>query len=315
MNPTIKHIPYFYIILSLLIWVSPMGCGDEYDYTFVDFSETTQTKNIEIQSENNKLLKVAVAAMISPKETLSHYHHLLEYLGKELGYQIQLIQRKTYGEINELLGKGQIDVAFICTGPYVAEAEKYGFDALATPIVRGEPYYYSYLIVNKRSNIKTIEDLRGKRFAFTDPESNTGARVPRYWLLQLGETPRTFFKDVHYTFSHDNSITAVSESLVDGASVDSHIWEYFKLTNPQLTAKTTIIKKSIPFGSPPIVASKYLPADLKIKIQTILLSMHQNPAGKEVLFDLKIDRFDTPQKEWYQEAKRIMAILNDPRPN
>jgi len=168
-------------------------------------------------------------------------------LGKDLDYQTQLIQGKTYTEINELIGKGQIDVAFICTGPYVTGMEEYGFEALATPIVRGSPYYHAYLIVNKYSGIKTIEDLKGRRFAFTDPESNTGALVPQYWLSQLGETPTTFFKDVQYTFSHDNSIIAVSELLVDGASVDSHIWEYYNLTNMNMTAKTIVIKKSIPF--------------------------------------------------------------------
>ena len=236
-------------------------------------------------------------------------------MGKELDYQTQLIQRKTYTEINELIGKGQIDVAFICTGPYVTGMEEYGFEALATPIVRGSPYYHAYLIVNKYSGIKTIEDLKGRRFAFTDPESNTGALVPQYWLSQLGETPTTFFKDVQYTFSHDNSIIAVSELLVDGASVDSHIWEYYNLTNMNMTAKTIVIKKSIPFGSPPIVASKYLSTDLKRNIQALLLNMHESQSGKEILKGLMIDRFDAPQEEWYQDVKRMKSVLNNPRLN
>jgi hypothetical protein len=49
---------------------------------------------------------MAVAAMFSPKETFVCYRQLLDYIAGALGRDIQLIQRKTYGEINELLGKG-----------------------------------------------------------------------------------------------------------------------------------------------------------------------------------------------------------------
>ena len=82
---------------------------------------------------------------------------------------MQFIQRKTYDEINELIRKGEVDLAFICTGPYASGRERYGFEALATPIVRGEPYYQSYLIVNRDSPFNKFEDLRGRKFAFTDP--------------------------------------------------------------------------------------------------------------------------------------------------
>ena len=119
--------------------------------------------------------------MVSPKETFVYYQNLLNYIGTKSNHSVQLIQRKTYGEISELLHKGDIDISFICSGPYATGREKYGFEALATPIVRGKPYYQSYLIVNTDSEIQTLEDLRGGLFAFTDPESNTGFMVPKYW--------------------------------------------------------------------------------------------------------------------------------------
>ena len=50
---------------------------------------------------------------------------------------------------NALFPKGEVDLAFICTGPYAASRDKYGFDAIATPQVRGQPFYQSYLIVPK----------------------------------------------------------------------------------------------------------------------------------------------------------------------
>jgi len=249
--------------------------------------------------------------MISPKETFIYYQELLDYIGRNAGLGIQLIQRKTYDEINALFLKGEIDLAFICTGPYAAAREKYGFEALATPQVRGKPFYQSYLIVGKESPYQDMEGLRGRVFAFTDPDSNTGALVPHHWLAQVGEAPETFFQKTVYTYSHDNSILAVAKGLVDGAAVDGHQWEYFQHFTPALTSGTRVIRKSEPYGSPPLVASSRLSDDLKTKIRGILLAMHQEPDGREILDKLLIDQFLAPREEWYEPVRAMIAGLPD----
>lgn len=293
----------FLVIAVLMLALS--GCSREADYKTIDFSQKIKVDQPAARASNEKTLRVAVAAMISPKETFAYYRELLDYIGSNLGYRIELIQRKTYGEINELFPKRQIDLAFICTGPYAAGREIYGFEAIATPVVRGEPFYQSYLIVNKNSTFQTIEDLRGGLFAFTDPDSNTGSLVPNYWLQTMNESASTFFRGVTYTFSHDNSILAVAKSLVDGAAVDGHKWEYYNQRNPYYTSMTRVIKKSALLGSPPLVTSIYLPEKLKARIQQLVLSMHQNTEGGRILNELMIDRFEKPKKEWYRPVREM----------
>ncbi|MEE4113277.1 MAG: PhnD/SsuA/transferrin family substrate-binding protein, partial [Desulfobacteraceae bacterium] len=212
------------------------GCSGDVDYKVVDFSRKVDVAHPDAQPGGGKTLRVAVAAMISPRETFTHYRELLDYIGTRSGHSIQLIQRRTYDEVNTLFPKGEIDLAFICTGPFAASRERFGFEALATPQVRGQPFYQSYLIVPKESDYQEMEDLRGRVFAFTDPDSNTGAMVPRFWLAQLGETPDSFFSKTIFTYSHDNSILAVAKGLVDAAAVDGHQWEYFERVSPGYTS-------------------------------------------------------------------------------
>ncbi len=211
--------------LVVLLLFFTYGCGDSGDAKVVDFTETVSVARPEEPSPEDRYLRVAVGSMISPKETFVYYRQILDYISSHLGKNSKLIQRKTYGEINELFGKGEIDLAFICSGPYATSKEKYGFQLLATPEVLGSNFYHSYLIVNKESSFQRLVDLRGRVFAFTDPESNTGKLVPTYWLAQVGELPETFFAKTIYTYSHDNSILAVAKGLVDGATVDGLIWE------------------------------------------------------------------------------------------
>jgi len=226
-----------------------------------------------------------------------------------MGRNVNLVQRKTYGEVNELFQKGQVDLAFICSGPYAVDKEKYGFEALATPIVREKPYYQSYLIVNKTSAYQNLNDLRGKVFAFTDPDSNTGALVPQYWLSEMGETPESFFESFSYTYSHDNSIMAVARALVDGATVDGHKWEYFQIRNPIYSSRTKVIKKSEPFGSPPLVASVALPPKDKEIIKQVVFNMHLDTNGKKTLDKLMIERFVLPDEKWYEPIRQMEIAL------
>ena len=286
------------------------GCGGDADYKPIDFSKTVAVAHPDTRPVQENVLRVAVAAMISPKETFIYYRELLDYLGRKSDHSIQLIQRRTYDEVNALFPKGEIDLAFICTGPFAASREKLGFQALATPQVRGQPFYQSYLIVPKDSSFQNFEDLRGRVFAFTDPDSNTGAMVPRYWLALLGETPESFFGKTIFTYSHDNSILAVAKGMVDAAAVDGHQWEYFERFRPAYTSKTRVIRKSQPFGSPPLVASDRLKEDVRSRIQDLMLSMHTDPEGRRILESLLIDRFVAPREEWYETARAMITALS-----
>ena len=311
---TNQWIPLSFAFFVLLIFF--LGCSGGGDTKEVDFSDTVQVARPGERPSADRYLRVAVGAMISPKETTVYYRQILDYISSHIDKESKLIQRKTYDEINELFGKGEIDLAFICSGPYATSKDKYGFELLATPQVKGSHFYHSYLIVNKDSPFHRLDDLRGGVFAFTDPESNTGKLVPTYWLAQAGEKPETFFDKTIYTYSHDNSIMAVAKGLVDGAAIDGLIWEYYDYKNPRLTSQTRIIRKSEPYGIPPIVAHRDADPELKDRIRQFLLSMHEDPEGQKILGELMIDRFIEPREEWYQTIRsmkqNVASLIYDP---
>ncbi|OGP71410.1 MAG: phosphonate ABC transporter substrate-binding protein [Deltaproteobacteria bacterium RBG_13_58_19] len=302
-----------FLVLGLAL--AAAGCSEDTEKVTVDFSKTVPVARPVNQPGSKGALRGAVAAMISPRETFALYRQLLDYVAHKSGKDLEFVQRKTYGEINELLGKGEIDLAFICSGPYASGKDRYGFVPLAVPEVQGTTFYQSYLIVNKNSAFHKLPDLKGHSFAFTDPESNTGKLVPTFWLAELQERPETFFSKVIYTYSHDNSIMAVARGLVEGAAVDGLVWEYFQTTDPVFTSRTRIIKKSSPYGIPPLVASRHLPAAERERLQRALLAMHQDPEGKKILAGLLIHRFVPLQDDWYEPIRTMqqrLARLREP---
>jgi phosphonate transport system substrate-binding protein len=311
----ISHVPYsrrgLKWFCACLLATSPLlwNCGRDAEIPVVDFARTISVEGSSQKgTEELPALRVAVGAMISPKETFVHYRALLTYVGKKTARAPEFIQRKTYGEINELLGGGLIDIAFICTGPYATGAKTYGFEPIAVPLTGGRHFYRSYLIV-KAEAFNSLADLEGRTFAFTDPESNTGRLVPTFWLRRMGQSPESYFGKIIYTYSHDNSILAVSRGLVDGAAVDSLIWEYYESTNPALTASARVVKRSEPYPIPPIVASRYFPEHEREQVGLALFNMHHDPEGRQILVGLKIDRFIPPPREWFEKLERVEEML------
>ena len=251
-------------------------------------------------------VKVGVAAMISPKETVRYYKQLIDYIGAKLGSPVEMVQKENYDEMDGMLERGEVQVAFLCSGPYVKDRAKFGADLLVAPQSYGQPFYHAYIITHKDSPIKDMAGLKGKRFAFTDPKSNTGALVPTFMVAkEFNVKPEKYFSEVMYTRSHDKSVEAVAKKVADGASIDSLIYDYAVKKNPVYTSQTKIIKKSPPYGIPPLVVRKEMDAALKGKIKNILLNMHSDPQGKAILDGIMVDKFIVPKDSDYNTVREM----------
>lgn len=259
-----------------------------------------EIENISHILDTSKVLKVAVAAMISPKITYEYYNELLAYFTGKIGYRYRFIQRKTYKEVNELLENGEVDIAFICSGAYKIALKTFQPSLICVPSMYGEPYYQAVLITQKNSKFTTIENLKSASIVFTDSLSNSGYMYLNDFLRKKSLNPDSIFSKQLFSGGHDISIVMVQKGLVDLATVDKLILDYLSIEKPQMVSKIKIIHKSPKFGSPPIVASRKLDKFLLKKIQDELLNMHKDSKGKNILTKLHIDKFVLGNDEDYK---------------
>ncbi|HID63474.1 MAG TPA: phosphate/phosphite/phosphonate ABC transporter substrate-binding protein [Anaerolineae bacterium] len=293
-------------ILALLL----SGCGQRPAYRKVSLVPVeAAAPTATSAAPENAPLRVAIAAVISPRSTMQSYQPMLDYLEEKTGRPVELVQRRTYAEINDLLRTRQVDLAFVCTGAYVRGQQEFGMELLVAPQVNGQTVYYSYIIVPADSPAQSLADLRGRVFAFTDPLSNTGRLAPLYLLWQMGETPEHFFQKAIFTYSHDNSIKAVAEKWVDGAAVDSLVYDFTAQHEPDYIQQTRIVARSEPYGIPPVVVHPELDADLKQQLRDILLGLDGDEGGREALAELGIERFVTVGDSLYDSARRVLDTV------
>lgn len=248
-------------------------------------------------------LRFSVAAIQSPEGTYGTYSRLLGVLSDDLGTGVTLVQRRSYRETNDMLVSGRIDVAFVCTGGYFDLLKRGAkVDVLAVPVVRGLTTYQSLIIVPAKSVARRLEDLSGKHFAFTDELSLTGYAFPTHVVRSSGVDPQRFFASAYFTHGHDRSIEAVSRGLVDGAAVDSNIFDDLVAADPSLGARVRVLLRSEPFGIPPIIALETLDAATRERVRRSLLGLHERPGAAALMKEIGIERFVAPAAGTYDSA-------------
>lgn len=291
-----------------LILVFLMGCSAAPASTAV--VNLSQLESLpDAPATEVKPLRVAVAAIISPQGTADSYGPLLDYLSATLDRPVELVQRRTYTEVNDLIAKGEVDMAFVCTSAYVAGQREFGMKLLAAPQVQGETVYRSLLIVPSSSPAQSMADLRGSVFAFTDPISTSGHNYPVFLLQQMGETPESFFKRTFYTYSHDDAIRAVAHGVADGAAVDSLVYAYAIAREPDLGQETRVIHQSPAFGIPPVVTGPDLRPQLEAELRNVLLQMADDSAGQKALKTAGFERLVPIEDTVYDSVRELETAV------
>jgi phosphate/phosphite/phosphonate ABC transporter binding protein len=298
---------FFIFVFCVLIYSIPISCQRADDSVALDFNDVMVSTSPS--SSDSTTLNVAISAMTSPQETYSSYKDLLGFISERTGREIQLKQRKTYKEINDLLLSGELDMAFICTGAYADKDMAGKIHLLAVPQINGKTTYQSYLIVPVNSEYESLNDLRGLPFAFTDPLSLTGCSITHYQLLQEGISSDKFFSSTIYTHGHDNSIKAVSRGMVQGANIDGLIFDYFAVRNPMMIHDVKVLDRSEPFGIPPVVVPNGIDEELENGLRVILTTMHNDELGREILSSLLIDRFTTEDDSIYNSIRSLLSSI------
>ncbi len=254
-------------------------------------------------SQGASTLRVAVGAMISPERTFVFYGELFEEVGRRLGRPVELVQRSTYGEVNSVIEREEVDVAWICTGAWPELARGGKARLLVVPVVGGRATYRALVVAGPTTKATDLRTLRGARFAYTDPLSLTGCAYPRRRLAGLGETPERFFASTFYTHAHDVSIETVRRGFADAASVDELVFEYLRERDPAEVELLRVIERSQPFPIPPLVVPSGASERDVVALQRAFLELEADQVGQHLLRHLLIDRFVLPDASAYESLR------------
>ena len=176
--------------------------------------------------------------------------------------------------------------------------------------MNGKPGYHAEIFVRKDSNIKSLEDLKGKKVAFVDPSSASGYVYPGAMLKDAGIDLN---KDIKYQFSggHDKSIQLLLNKDVDAiASYENVIKKYTK-EFPALKEDVRGLAKSELIPGVTVVVSNNVDDQLKSKIKQALLEIQKEKETLGILTNLfNITGFEEPDDNTYKTVEKISEKMN-----
>jgi len=219
------------------------------------------------------------------------------YTEEALGVPTKLFTAADYnGVIQGLIG-GTLDMAWLGASGYAAvyvEAPDAVEPVLVKTNLDGSFTYYSIGFARKDRAVTTLNDLKGKVFAFGDPNSTSGYLIPSVEIPEaIGATMDSgdFFGEVKFVGGHEQTIVAVFNGDVDaGVTWADGLgdWEdgynsgaLRRAVDAGLVDMNDMVEiwKSKPIPEGPIVLRKALPADVKAKMVELTANLHETDAA------------------------------------
>ena len=242
------------------------------------------------------------------------YEFISGYLAKMLRFPTELTVGSDYAQF-----PGHADIAFVCGLPYV-EHTRVGvprIEPLVAPVLQGEryggrPIYFSDVIVRRDSLLWSFADLRGRSWAYNEPQSQSGYGIVRHHLARKGEIHGYFSRVIEAGY-HERAIHMVISGEVDAAAIDSHVLALVMRDCPVTARNLRVIDTLGPSTIQPIVAGNHLPNSLKSEVKDVLLDMGNDHTVKPVLARALVERFEPVSDSTYDDIRRMRAVAEAAR--
>jgi len=226
---------------------------------------------------------LAVQPFLSAPEIQRRFTPLAQYLGQRLGRSVRVRVGSNYEEHISFVGQDAVDIAYIGPAPYVTVVERFGRKPILARVqTNGEPMLRGVIFVRQDSSIQHLADLKGKRFAFGDPQSAMGSIVPRYLLRESGVALHDLAQ-VSHVLAHDNVVYGVLAGDFDAGAVRSDVYDEMAWRGLRIIARSPPVSEHL-F----VTRSTMPPGDVK-RLQQALLELSTWPDGQRILHSISLE--------------------------
>ena len=171
------------------------------------------------------VLTVGLIPSEDSRAMIANSQAMMDMLSKALGMPVKPFVAADYNGVIEALRSKRLDVAYLGPFSYVLGTTVADIEAFAVAETKkaGRTFYRSQVIAHKSSGIKTVNDLKGRTFAFVDPSSTSGHLFPKAGLMKAGLNTDKDFGRVIFSGSHDSNAIAVQNKKIDAAAIADRI--------------------------------------------------------------------------------------------
>ena len=308
------------IMLLSVLAVSFIGCckqktdPNEKKGSIQPSANTTQTDSNASSSSpyKDQVLRLGRIPYNNSSQMVIQHEAFLKYLAEKIGVKaVRLQTAPDYSSILKKLVAGEIDIAWMASMSAVEARNNPEVEMLCKPVRYGTTSYRGIVLARQDSGIRTLRDLKNKKFAWVDKESASAYLFPKAMMLEANIDPDRDFAEVDTLGKHDNVVYNVLLGKYDaGACYDD---ARNTLKDKSKRDELIILATTQDISNEPLVCRKSLPQDLRERIKSALLSLNnKTPEGREILKDLAdVQGFVKVDPRDYDSIEKVLKALEN----
>ncbi len=293
-----------YVIISVIVILTILSaCGNEEHPKRVSLTKRGSQSPEGQVLQRPGTLNFGFDLRLNPKEDVRIYNPFLKYLERNTGNRFSIVFSKKYRETIENLGNGITHFAALGPVSCIIAKKKYGAGCLVMGVnEEGKAEYRAVIFTRLDSPIKSITDLKGRRFAFGNRYSTQGHVIPRKMLEDAGISLDDL-GGYAYTGSHVETVRAVLSGEYDAGGMQDTLAK--RLVSE---GKIKIIAVSKSYPSSLICYNKNVDPRIVKSVKIALLAF--DPKGKDLGFLVDWDRTEMPNGFTEVHDERLNEIMN-----
>jgi phosphonate transport system substrate-binding protein len=222
----------------------------------------------------------------NPTELMRIYTPFAEYLQREIGVPVQFTPVVDYAATVEGMVANKLDLVWFGGLTHVQARIRTNHTAYAIAMREEDLKFTSVFITNPRANVKSLQELKGKTFAFGSAGSTSGHTMPRYFLLKAGIVPEQDFSKFSFSGAHDATALWVQSGRVDAGALNFSVWEKLVDTKKVDTAQVFVFWITPPYVDYNWTVRGNLDKGFVEKIQRAFLKLDRSNPEHAKLLDL-----------------------------
>ena len=255
---------------------------------------------------------------VEPYDTATRLVPIYEKIGKlisdKVGCKVEVFVATGYNAEIEAMRNGKLELAEFGPLGYVLAHQVAKAEAVAAfGGADGKPVtYWASVITYPSSGIKTVADIRGHSFAFSDAASTSGHLFPAYGLRKAGLDPDQDVRAI-YAGSHTASFEAIYNHKVDAGELNSEQLESATQRGHYKDGDMIFLWKSDPIPTDPFAVRGDLPAEFKAKLAEAVSHidlMSLDAADRKILVGAGITQIVPQVDRPYDLIRDLVKTLN-----
>lgn len=239
------------------------------------------------------------------KETIKALTPLAKYLSAKLGRTVKLETSADYDNFWKGVSTLRYDIVHYNQYHYVRSRKRLGYQVIAMNEEFGKATIAGAISIKLGSEVKKIEDLKGKKIVFGGgPKAMMSYILPTYLLRQAGLKKGDYQED--FSKNPPNALMAVYFGQAAAAGVGDTVLELPVVKAMCDTSKLFNLTQSKQVNHLPWAVKQSMPEKLRQQIQAVLINMKNSENGRTVLKKARLTGLLKAKDSDYDEHRQII---------